>query len=213
MGERMLTVGLTGGICSGKSEVAAVLRDLGCRLFDADLIARQLLQPGTELFRQVLDRFGDGILDEDGAIHRPSLGRLVFSDPGKRRLLDRMVHPAVMAEEHRLLQDAERAAAGRSCIAVVEAALMVEAGSYTRYHKLVVVHCTVAQQIERLTSGRGMDRAEAEARVASQLPTDEKAVLAHYTVDASGGLEETRQRAVELHRLLVRDERERREAN
>lgn len=209
----MLTVGLTGGIGSGKSEVAAILAGRGCRLFDADLIARQLLQPGTELFGRVLDLFGDGILGEDGAIHRPSLGRLVFSDPEKRDRLNQLVHPAVIAEEGRLLRDAGRAAAGRPCIAVVEAALMVEAGTHGRYHRLVVVHCTVAQQIERLTSGRGMDLAQAEARVASQLPSEEKLAVAHYTVDASGSLEETRGQAVDLHGCLVKDERKQRKAN
>jgi len=206
----MLTVGLTGGICSGKSEVAAVLKEHGCRLFDADQIARKLLQPGTGLFRQVLGRFGEGILGEDGAIDRPSLGRMVFNDPEKRRILNRMVHPAVIAEEDRLLRDLEDETAGTPCIAVVEAALMVEAGTYDRYHRLVVVHCTVEQQIERLAAGRGLSRAEATARIASQAPAGDKLALAHYTVDGSGRLEVTRQRAGELYRRLARDEREQR---
>jgi dephospho-CoA kinase len=206
----MLTVGLTGGIGCGKSEVAAVLQERGCLVFDADLIARKLLEPGTELFRRVTARFGEGVLGPDGAIHRPSLGRLVFSDAGKLRLLNEMVHPAVIAEEDRLLGAAERAAAGGPCIAVVEAALMVEAGTWRRYHCLVVVHCTVEQQIERLAAGRGQERAEAEARIASQLPTADKLALAHHTVDGSGSLAKTRQRAGDLHRLLVRDERQRR---
>lgn len=213
MGESMLTVGLTGGICSGKSEVAAVLKEHGCHLFDADLIARKLLQPGTGLFRQVLGQFGESILGEDGAIDRQSLGRLVFSDPEKRRILNRTVHPAVIVEEDRLLRDLEREAAGRPCIAVVEAALIVEAGTHDRYHRLVVVHCTVEQQIERLTVGRGLGRAEAEARIASQLPAGDKLDMAHYTVDGSGSLEETGQRAEELYRRLVRDERQRREGH
>lgn len=209
----MLTVGLTGGICSGKSEVAAVLASCGCRLFDADLIARRLLEPGTGLFRDVRDLFGKGILDKSGAIDRQALGRLVFNDSEKLELLNATVHPAVIAEEDRLLRDLEREAAGAPCIAVVEAALMVEAGTYTRYHRLVVVHSTVHQQIQRLITGRGLSRAEAEARIASQLPAVKKLALAHFTVDGSGSLEETRQRAAELYHLLALDERERREGH
>lgn len=206
----MLTVGLTGGIGCGKSVVAGVLKERGCLIFDADLIARKLLEPGTELFRQVTGLFGEGILGRDGSIHRPSLGRMVFGDAGKLRLLNELVHPAVIAEEDRLLGEAERSAAAGPCIAVVEAALMVEAGTYGRYHRLVVVHCTVEQQVERLAAGRGLERAEAEARIASQLPSADKLALAHHIVDGSGSLAQTRQRAEDLHRLLVRDERERR---
>ncbi len=209
----MLTVGLTGGICSGKSEVAEVLRERGCRVFNADLIARSLLEPGTALLREVSGLFGMEVLGDDGALDRQALGRLVFNDSEKLRLLNAAVHPAVTAEEDRLLRDLEREAAGAPCIAVVEAALMVEAGTYRRYHRLVVVHCTVPQQIQRLVTGRGLSPAEAEARVRSQLPAGDKLALAHYTLDGSGSLEETRRRAGELYCGLARDERERREGH
>jgi len=207
----MLTVGLTGGICSGKSEVAAVLASRGCRLIDADLMARKLLEPGTGLFREVSDLFGEGIIGEGGTIDRQALGRLVFNDPEKLRQLNATVHPAVIAEEDRLLGELELEAAGAPCIAVVEAALMVEAGTYRRYHRLVVVHATVQQQIQRLVTGRGLSRTEAEARIASQLPAAKKLALAHFTVDGSGNLEQTRQQAAELYCRLARDERARRE--
>jgi len=206
----MLTVGLTGGIASGKSEVGAELRRQGCRLFDADIIARRLMAPGGEVHRAVVRAFGRGILDRDGAIHRPALGDLVFGDPGKRKALETIVHPAVVAEERRLLDEAEQQAAGAPCIAVVEAALMVEAGTWQRYHRLVVVHCGEAQQVERLAL-RGLDREAALSRIRAQFPLERKLALAHYTVDSSGILEQTRKRAVELHRNLVRDERQLRE--
>lgn len=206
----MLTVGLTGGIASGKSEVGAELRRRGCRLFDADLIARRLMEPGGRLHHTVVQVFGRGILDRDGAIHRPALGDLVFGDPAKRRALEAIVHPAVVVEERRLLDEAEQQAAGAPCIAVVEAALMVEAGTWQRYHRLVVVHCGEAQQVERLAH-RGLDREGALSRIRAQLPLERKLALAHYTVDSSGSLEQTKEQAVELHRKLVRDERQRRE--
>ncbi len=209
----MLTVGLTGGIGSGKSEVAAVLQDLGCQLFHADRIAHDLLSPGTDLLRRVTDLFGREILRDDGELDRQTLGHLVFNDAGKLRLLNREVHPAVIAEEERLLRDLEREAAGGPCIAVVEAALMVEAGTHSRYQRLVVVHCTVEQQLERLTAARGLSREEAEQRIANQLPSRRKLDLAHYTIDSSGRLDETRQRAKELFRCLARDEREQREGH
>jgi dephospho-CoA kinase len=206
----MLTVGLTGGIGSGKSEVAAVLAARGCLVFHADRIARRLTGPGTELLERIVGHFGDGILDRDGAIHRPALGRLVFGDPAKRELLNGIVHPAVIAEEDRLLREAEAKAAGGPCIAVVEAALMLEAGTHGRYHRLVVVHCPPEQQVERLAAARGLSRAEAEARVASQSSTEEKLALAHYTIDSSGTLAETRARAEALAHDLARDEADRR---
>jgi dephospho-CoA kinase len=209
----MLTVGLSGGICSGKSVVAAVLEQRGCRIFNADLIARRLLGPGTLLLREVRGLFATEIVGDDGALDRRLLGRLVFNDPEKLRLLNALVHPAVIAEEDRLLRDLEQEAAGAPCIAVVESALMAEAQTYRRYHRLVVVHCTVPQQIQRLVAGRGLSLAEAEARVRSQLPAGDKLALAHYTVDGSGSLEETRQRAGELYLGLARDEHERREGH
>jgi len=209
----MLTVGLTGGIGSGKSEVAGVLARHGCRVFDADGIARRLLAPGTELQERVIGLFGTDILDRHGAIDRPRLGHLVFGNPEQRRLLDEVVHPAVIIEEDRLLRAAEAEAAGGPCIVVVEAALMLEAGTHDRYHRLVVVHCTVEQQIERLAAARGLSRVEAEARVASQLPAAEKLALAHYAIDSSGGLEQTCEQASALAHSLARDEAARRREN
>jgi len=207
----MFTVGLTGGICSGKSEVAGVLAACGCRLLDADRIARSLMAPGTGLFLAVTGLFGPGIIGADGAIDRAALGRLVFSDFAKREQLNALVHPQVVAEEDRLLREAETAAGGGPSIAVVEAALMVEAGTWSRYHRLVVVHCTVAQQVARLTEQRGFSREAAEARVGSQLPVADKLALAHYTVDGSGSLARTREQAKALYQQLVRDERQHRE--
>lgn len=205
----MLTVGLTGGIASGKSEVGAELHRLGCRLFDADRLARRLMEPGTPVFRAVVDVFGAGILGADGTVDRPALGELVFGDSGKRKALEAIVHPAVAAEEQRLIAETEARAAGGPCIAVVEAALMVEAGTWRRYHRLVVVHCREEQQVQRLAA-RGLDREAALSRIRAQLPLARKLALAHYRVDSSGSLEETRRRAVGLHRKLVRDERRRR---
>ena len=206
----MLTVGLTGGIASGKSEVAAVLAARGCLVFHADRIARRLTVPGSELLERIVGHFGAGILDRDGAIDRPVLGRLVFGHPENLEVLNGIVHPAVIAEEDRLLRAAEAEAAGGPCIAVVEAALMLEAGTHGRYHRLVVVHCPPALQVERLAAARGLSRAEAEARVASQSTTDEKLALADYTIDSSGTLAETRARSEVLADRLALDEAARR---
>jgi dephospho-CoA kinase len=202
----MLTVGLTGGIACGKSVVARELARRGCRLLDSDRLARRLMRPGSEGWRRVVDAFGRGILGPGGWIDRRELGRLVFADPALRAQLDRLIHPLVLAEEARLVRQAEEALAGRPGIFVVEAALMIEAGSHRRYHRLVVVRCPEKLQIERLVRFRRLMPAEARRRVRSQMAAAKKARIADYRLDASGTPAETRRRAAELYDHLVADE-------
>ncbi len=199
----MLKVGLTGSIAVGKSFVLSVLRELGCATFDADKIAHQVMEPGREAYRDILSEFGDGVLAEDGSIDRAKLGQIVFADAERRKRLNDIVHPRVIAEQNRLLSEVE--AQNPDGIAVIDAALMIESGGYKRFDKLIVVFCDRETQIERLMRRNSITREDAERRVAAQMSSEEKRRYADYEIDTSGTFDETRQRVIEVHSKLVQD--------
>ncbi len=199
----MLRIGLTGGLASGKSFVGKALADLGSHLLKADELGHQVLEPSGPAYPQVVEAFGKNILDEDGRIARRKLASLVFSDSERLALLNSIVHPAViqMEEEwmrHILTQDPHG-------IAVVEAAILIETGSYKRFHKLVLAVCTTEQQIERAMRRDGLTREEVLDRLQRQMPLEEKRKLADYVIDTSGEkemtLEQVRRLYGELRRL------------
>jgi dephospho-CoA kinase len=191
----MLRVGLTGGIASGKTVVRQLLADLGAFTIDADEIVHRLLSEPADLALQIGESLGPGVLAEDGSVDRGKLGAVVFSDPLARRRLNQLVHPRVIAEERRLLGEAERAGVE---IAVVDAALMIEAGTYGDYDRLVVVYCPRSLQLERLVARDGLSREEAARRIDAQMPIDEKKRYADHLIDTSGTLEDTARQVREL---------------
>ncbi len=196
----MLRVGLTGSIAVGKSFVLARLGELGCWTCDADRLARQVVEPGSEGLRQVVAEFGREVLDDDGSLDRTRLGAIVFRDEARRQTLNGILHPLIIAEQARLMNEWEaRDLAG---IAVVEAALMIESGGYRRFDKLVVVHCQPEAQITRLMKRNGVTRGEAEQRIAAQMPQTEKMAFADYLIDTSGDAAETTRRTDEVYRAL-----------
>ncbi|HZI17167.1 MAG TPA: dephospho-CoA kinase [Pyrinomonadaceae bacterium] len=198
----MLRVGLTGSIAVGKSFVAGVLAELGCRVLDADELARRVVEPGTEGLRAVVEAFGREVLSEDGALDRARLGRLVFADENSRKLLNSILHPLIKREQDEWLSRREQGdAAG---VAVVDAALMIESGGYKRFDRLVVVHCRPEVQLERLMRRNRLSREEAERRVAAQMPQAEKLRYADFSVDTSEGFDETREQVVQLYGELRR---------
>src|SRR5215467_13166584 len=155
----MLKVGLTGSIAVGKSYVVSVLQELGCVVFDADKVAHSVMEPGLPAYRDIVSEFGTGVLADNGTIDRAKLGAIVFSNEALRRRLNEIVHPRVIAEQDRLMRDAE--ANNPSGIAIVDAALMIESGGYKRFDKLIVVFCDPETQIERLMSRNGIGREDA----------------------------------------------------
>ncbi len=189
----MLTVALTGGLCSGKSTVAKWLAQAGCAVLDADRIGHALLEPGTEVAAAVVERFGMGIADASGQIQRHKLAALVFADEPSRRDLNRLLHPPIRAAVEAQL--ASWAREGKQ-IAVVEAALYVEEDSYRRFDRLVVVTCPSETKLARCVARNGGTRGAAEARLATQLPDAAKAAVADAVIDNSGTPEQT-QRQVE----------------
>jgi dephospho-CoA kinase len=198
----MLKVGLTGGIAVGKSTVVTELARLGAVCFDADRIAREVVEPGKPAYQAVVDEFGRGAVAPDGTLDRAAIGRIVFADRERRKKLESILHPAIIAEQDRLVAEAMARDSGN--IVVVDAALMIESGSYKRFDALVVVHCDPEAQIERLMARDGLAREEALRRIAAQMPQREKLSYADYAVDTSGSLDETLARTRELWTELKR---------
>lgn len=198
----LLCAGLTGGIGCGKTTVGRMLESRGCRLIDADRIGHELMQPGRDAYEEIVLAFGSGILDESGIIQRKRLGAIVFADARRRRELEAILHPRIIAEEQRLLD--LHAVGGVPGISIVEATLMVEAGSWRRYDRLIVVTASPELQIVRMES-RGWSEAEARARMEAQMPVAEKAALADYVVENGGSLDALREKVGALHLLLEED--------
>lgn len=196
----MLRVGLTGSIAVGKSFVSRVLSESGCHVLDADGVARQVVEPGTVGLDALVRAFGRDILSDDGALDRARLGAAVFADPAKRELLNSLLHPLIMAAQDVQLKRWEEA--DPQGIGVVDAALLIESGGYRRFDKLIVVHCHPAAQLERLMARDKFSRAEAERRIAAQMPQEEKLRYADFAIDTSATHAETRRQTEDVYRAL-----------
>lgn len=197
----MLRIGLTGGIASGKSAVAAMLRELGFSVLDADSLAHKIIEPGQPAYEEVLREFGSAITDGQGRVDRGKLGGLVFGDRAKLDRLNAIVHPRVAKAV--LRQFAEWQREGTRDAAFVEAALLIESGIHQNLDGLVVAWCRPEQQLERLAA-RGLSEDEARRRIAAQMPVEEKLRYATEKIDCSGTLEQTLEQvqalAAKLHR-------------
>jgi dephospho-CoA kinase len=194
----MLRIGLTGGIASGKSTVAAMLREMGFAVLDADSLAHKLIEPAQAAYAEVLREFGPSILDANGGVDRGKLGAIVFADHWKLERLNGIVHPRVKAE---ILRQFEEWSRNGKPAAFVEAALLVEAGYVKELDGLVVAWSRAEQQVARLRE-RGLSEEDARKRIAAQLPVDEKLKLATEKIDCSGSLEETRRQVKVLAEKL-----------
>lgn len=191
----MLRLGLTGGIASGKSAVAAMLREQGFHVLDADALAHRLIEPGQPAHEELLREFGQEIAGTDGRIDRTKLGALVFGDRAKLGRLNAIVHPRVRAAIDRQFAAWEREDVRDALF--VEAALIIEAAYDEWLDGVVVAWCRPEQQLERLLA-RGLSEEEARRRVASQMPVEEKMRHATERIDCSGTLEETRRQVEAL---------------
>ncbi|MGA9162461.1 MAG: dephospho-CoA kinase [Actinomycetota bacterium] len=182
----MLLVGLTGGIGSGKSTVARMLEEHGAVVFDADVLAREVVEPGTRGHAAVIERFGANVLAPGGELDREALASIVFADPAARRDLEAIVHPEVrrlFAEGSETYRDSDR-------VVVFSAPLLVETGMHTAFDVLVVVSATTATQVGRLMRGRGMSEESIRARIDAQAPLEDKAEVADFLVDNEGTIDE-----------------------
>jgi dephospho-CoA kinase len=196
----MLVVGLTGGMCCGKTTVSSMFAELGCLIIDADLISRKLVEPGEPSYKRIIKFFGKEILHKDGTLDRKKLGSIIFEDPAKRKVLNSILHPSIIREEERMIREARDK--GSHQIAIVSAALMIEAGSYKQFKKIIVVHCSRELQIQRIMKREKISRREALQRISSQLSTTEKRKYADYIINTSGPFTQTRKQAVKVYEKL-----------
>jgi dephospho-CoA kinase len=187
----MLRVGLTGGLASGKSFVGHALKDLGCYVIEADKLGYEVMSQGGEAYAAIVEEFGRPILDAEGRISRRRLSGIVWNNPERLEKLSSFVHPPVQQREERWMAEIDRA--DPRAIAVVEAAILVETGRYKSLDRLIVVTCTLEQQIERALQRGSYNKEEIVARLSRQLPLEEKLRVADYVIDTSGAKETTLQ--------------------
>ncbi|HEV7489138.1 MAG TPA: dephospho-CoA kinase [Thermoanaerobaculia bacterium] len=195
----ILRTGLTGGIASGKSTIARIFATLGCITVDADQIVARLYQPGEAGHEALVRTYGSGILLPDGAIDRRKLADVAFASDGAAKALNALIHPLVVAEEVRLMDEETR-----DGIVIVEATLLIEAGGKDRYDRILIVDVDPATQLARAIA-RGMTRDDAERRIARQLPREERLRYADYVIDNSGDLQQAEAETRRVFAALQRD--------
>ena len=195
----MRKFGLTGGIASGKSSVARMLRELGFTVLDADELGHELMEPGQPAYEEILREFGTGITLESERIDRSKLAAIVFADPAKLARLNAILHPRI--RDAMLRRFAVWEQAGDRDVVFVEAALLVEAGFEKQLDALVITWCGPEQQLARLVA-RGMKEPDARRRIDAQMPADEKLRHAKYPIDCSRTMEDTRQQVTALAEML-----------
>lgn len=191
----MKVVGLTGGIATGKSTVASILREMGVPVIDADRVAREVVEPGQPALARVVEAFGPEVLDAHGRLDRAAMRRRIARDPDARRTLEAITHPAI---RRRIAEQLLHLAEEGHAVAVVEAALMVETGSWRDYAALVVVSCDPALQLARLIGRDGANEEDARALVAAQLPLERKEAVADHVIRNDGDLDALRRRTQEV---------------
>ena len=196
----MLKVGLTGGLASGKSFAAAEFERLGCRLLHADAIGRMILSDDADAGAEVVSAFGSGILDSDGGIARGELAKVAFADQRSLERLNAIIHPRVFRRIDEFFREVE--SSDPSAVAMVEAAIMIESGSYRRYDRLVLAACPRQTQLQRFVEREGGTAAEAESRMARQLPLADKRPYADFVIDTGGTREQTLGQVREVYAKL-----------
>lgn len=188
-----MRIGLTGGVGSGKSSVASVLRELGAVVIDADVLAREVVAPGTDGLAAVVAHFGPQVLNTDGSLNRASLGAVVFANEAERRALEAIVHPLVRARAAEL-----EAQAPAGAVIVHEIPLLVETDQAGNFDAVIVVDVPVETQISRLMELRGLTESDARARISAQATRGERQAVATYVVNNTGTFEDLRQRVTEV---------------
>ena len=196
----MLSVGLTGGIGSGKSTVASIFASLGAAIINSDNIGRDLMQPGNVVFDRILSGFGKEVLNADGRLNRAKLADIVFNDLDKLKHLNAIVHAPVLREISRLQQLHRKNDPNAIC--VVESAVLFEANQNRRFDKIVVTWCRPEQQVERFAAQSKFSVEDIRKRMAAQMPGEEKKRLADFVIDTSGSLDETERQVCRVYEQL-----------
>jgi dephospho-CoA kinase len=200
---KFLLVGLTGGIATGKSTVSAMFRALGCVIIDADVLAREVVEPGQPAYEHIVAHFGQGVLKADGTLDRKAVAQRVFANPAERKRLEAITHPQIRDRFATHLETL--AARGYDGIVIFDAPVMIESGNYRSMDRLVVVTADDVAQVSRQLSRDASTEEAARHRIASQLPLADKVKLADYVIDNGGSLAATEQQVRAVHRALLDD--------
>jgi len=196
----MFLVGLTGGIATGKSTVSLDFQSLGCPCVDADLIARQVVEPGAPAYKSIKEHFGHGVFAKNGQLNREKLGHIIFNDSKKRKILNSIMHPAI---KKRMLWEVVHYFSEGHQFIILDVPLLFETKqmlpfvSYT-----IVVKCDEEKQLKRLKERNNLSEEDALSRMRSQMPLNEKCNLATYVIDNNGDISETKQQVIEIHKKL-----------
>lgn len=203
----MIIAGLTGTIGTGKSAVSAMFRELGAFIIDADKLAHEVVEPGKKAWQEITDNFGREVLNDDQTINRQKLADIVFNNKGKLQILNSIVHPAVLAEVARLVE--EQRGKNPQGLVINDIPLLFELGPELRSQLadiIIVVYCSPEVQLKRLID-RGMTKADALNRIKSQIPIQEKVKSADFVINNDGTLDETRQQVRQIYNTLTKKDR------
>ncbi len=201
----MLIVALTGGIATGKTVVAEVWQDFGCFLHSADQVAHDLMEPGTQAWEKIIERFGPDIQAADKRIDRRKMGEQVFAHPQDREFLNALLHPLVLKEKRKIISRLQKQ--GQTRIFVSEAALIIESGTHGIFHKVVVTFCPAKLQLHRLMQRDGISQTLALQKLQSQIPAEDKLAFADYIIHTHGSIAETIEQAEQVYRYLDQEAR------
>lgn len=200
----MFKIGLTGGICSGKTFILNIFKELGCYTVRADDISKRIIfSPQSPILEKILAVFGADIFDPRDGVNKEKFTRLLFEDPDKRLFINQLVHPLVQSERRSIIHTI--GAAGVYDFFIYESALLVEAGTYKEFDKIIIACATPEDQTERLMKRDNLTQEQAETRIKSQFPLSEKLKVAHYAINTSGPFEITRNLTLETFHLLKKE--------
>jgi len=200
----MIKIGLTGGICTGKSFILNIFKELDCYTIRADEIAKQIIFSNKpEIVEKIVEVFGDEIYDSKTGIKKETFTRILFEDADKRNFINNFIHPLVVAERDNIIADLEESKIYDFFI--YESALLVESGNYKDFQKIIVVYTSQEEQVRRLMQRDGITKEDAENRIKAQFPLNEKLKVAHYTIDTTGSFEEAKNKTLETFHLMKKD--------
>ena len=195
-----LLLGLTGGIGSGKSLAAKFFKELGAYIIDADKLSRELVRPGQPALNEIIENFGDDILDSNGNLNRGELAKIIFKDANKKSSLENILHPKIIKMEQE--EYARISNSDSSAIVIIEAALLIESENYKNVDKVIVIQSNEAQQLDRILSRSDLNRDQAEARIKNQMKLEEKNKFADFLLENNSTPEILRQNVHELYKKI-----------
>lgn len=200
----MHKIGLTGGICTGKTFILSIFKELECYTIRADDIARNIIfSNNSGVLKEIISVFGEDIYDEKNGLKKEKFTRLLFEDQEKRNFINNMVHPQVKAERDNIIGSLKESSVYD--FFMYESALLVESGTYKEFDKIIVAYTTPEEQTRRLMSRDGISQEEADGRIKAQFPLSEKLKVANYTIDTTGSLENTKSKTLETFHLMKKD--------